>query len=126
MNVKNPFNCPNGRFHQSHDIDGMVRKYNEGLGLLGGYSGKKVFIQIEYFGGFEAFNTRAYHNYETWGHGWKIRILACEGRRIGRPALMTDDLEKPIEVTNECLVCGVEEALRKLDEEKKKNEGGKT
>jgi hypothetical protein len=29
-------------------------------------------ITIELINGFELFNTRAYHNYETWSDGWKI------------------------------------------------------
>lgn len=27
---------------------------------------------IEVIGGFEAFNTRPYHNYETWGQGYRV------------------------------------------------------
>lgn len=31
-----------------------------------------VMLTIEYVSGFEKFNTRPYHNYETWGQGWRI------------------------------------------------------
>lgn len=29
-------------------------------------------LTIEYFSGFELFNTRAYHNYETWSAGYRV------------------------------------------------------
>lgn len=31
-----------------------------------------VFLTIEYIHGFEKFNTRPYHNYETWSGGYRI------------------------------------------------------
>jgi len=31
-----------------------------------------VMATIEVIGGFELFNTRPYHNYETWGQGYRI------------------------------------------------------
>lgn len=30
---------------------------------------------IEYISGFELFNTRPYHNYETWSQGWRVHGL---------------------------------------------------
>lgn len=30
-------------------------------------------LTITFFQGFEAFNTRPYHNYETWGDGYTVR-----------------------------------------------------
>ncbi len=33
---------------------------------------KTVLATIEVIGGFELFNTRPYHNYETWGQGYRI------------------------------------------------------
>ena len=27
---------------------------------------------IEFISGFELFNTRPYHNYETWSQGWRV------------------------------------------------------
>ena len=35
-------------------------------------SHKTVLATIEVIGGFELFNTRPYHNYETWGQGYRI------------------------------------------------------
>lgn len=34
-------------------------------------------LTIAFVSGFERFNTRPYHNYETWGQGWRV-----EGRGI--------------------------------------------
>ena len=31
-----------------------------------------MFLRIEYIHGFELFNTRAYHNYETWSGGYRV------------------------------------------------------
>ena len=31
-----------------------------------------IHVTIEYFSGFELFNTRAYHNYETWSNGYRV------------------------------------------------------
>jgi len=30
-------------------------------------------LTIEFISGFELFNTRPYHNYETWGQGYRVR-----------------------------------------------------
>lgn len=35
--------------------------------------GPYVLATIEVIGGFELFNTRPYHNYETWSKGYRIR-----------------------------------------------------
>jgi hypothetical protein len=29
-------------------------------------------VNVEFISGFELFNTRPYHNYETWGDGYRI------------------------------------------------------
>lgn len=29
-------------------------------------------LKIEFVSGFEKFNTRPYHNHESWGQGWRI------------------------------------------------------
>lgn len=31
-----------------------------------------VVVTIEFFSGFELFNTRPYHNYETWSQGYRV------------------------------------------------------
>ena len=43
-----------------------------------GPANEGVQIRIELRCGFEAFNTRPYHNYETWGHGWTIDGLGVQ------------------------------------------------
>lgn len=37
-----------------------------------------VHVVIEYFTGFEEFNTRPYHNYETWSAGYRVKGLGVE------------------------------------------------
>jgi hypothetical protein len=32
-----------------------------------------IHLIIEYFSGFELFNTRPYHNYETWSSGYRVK-----------------------------------------------------
>lgn len=36
-----------------------------------------VVMKIEFISGFEKFNTRPYHNYETWSQGYRV-----EGRGV--------------------------------------------
>ena len=44
---------------------------------------------IEVIGGFEAFNTRPYHNYETWGQGYRITA--------GNLTVIAEDLDVALE-----------------------------
>lgn len=37
-----------------------------------------VHVVIEYFSGFEKFNTRSYHNYGTWSAGYRVKGLGIE------------------------------------------------
>ena len=36
---------------------------------------------IEFISGFEKFNTRPYHNYETWGQGYRVHGLGVKVER---------------------------------------------
>lgn len=36
---------------------------------------------IEFISGFELFNTRPYHNYETWGQGYRVSGLGIKIER---------------------------------------------
>ncbi len=36
---------------------------------------------IEFISGFEKFNTRPYHNYETWGQGYRVTGLGVQVER---------------------------------------------
>ncbi|MGE3341531.1 MAG: hypothetical protein AB7J46_06580 [Candidatus Altimarinota bacterium] len=58
---------PNKKFDQLNPLDRMIRKGIGGLGMTDG-----TFLKIEFVYGFEKFNTRPYHNYETWAGGYRI------------------------------------------------------
>ncbi len=47
-------------------LDLLIRKYADG-GMSQGTT-----LTIEYISGFELFNTRPYHNYETWSQGYRV------------------------------------------------------
>lgn len=49
----------------------------------------EVILTIEYFGGFEFFNTRPYHNYENWSEGYRIKT----GVRGGNLEVTAEDLD---------------------------------
>lgn len=36
-----------------------------------------TFLRIEFIYGFEKFNTRPYHNYETWSGGYRVTDEQC-------------------------------------------------
>ncbi len=38
-------------------------------------------MRIEFISGFEKFNTRSYHNYETWAQGWRVTGLGIAVER---------------------------------------------
>lgn len=48
------------------DMD-IIVPWKLGLGMSDG-----TFLKLEYIYGFEKFNTRPYHNYETWAGGWRV------------------------------------------------------
>lgn len=47
-------------------LDTLIRRTTR-LGMDDG-----VFLTIEFIHGFEKFNTRPYHNYETWAGGYRV------------------------------------------------------
>jgi hypothetical protein len=54
-------------FAQLNELDRIIRRACPvGPGQEG------VRLTIEYVAGFEMFNTRPYHNYETWGSGYRV------------------------------------------------------
>jgi hypothetical protein len=57
---------PNKPWQQLNPIDQKIRQTLR-LGMSNG-----TFLKIEFVWGFELFNTRAYHNYETWSGGYRI------------------------------------------------------
>lgn len=50
-------------------IDSLIRK-TAACGMTVG-----TVVRIEFISGFELFNTRPYHNYETWSQGYRVRGL---------------------------------------------------
>ena len=56
----------NKAFDKINPLDRLVRQTLR-LGMDDG-----VFLKIEFIYGFEKFNTRPYHNYETWAGGWRV------------------------------------------------------
>ena len=54
------------RFDKLNVLDQTIRRTLK-LGMDDG-----VFLTIEYIYGFEKFNTRPYHNYESWAGGYRV------------------------------------------------------
>ena len=57
---------PNKDWKKLNSIDRDLRRASP----VGMFDGTKVTIEL--INGFELFNTRPYHNYETWSDGWRI------------------------------------------------------
>jgi hypothetical protein len=53
-------------FDKINPLDQVVRRAAR-CGMTRG-----TVVVIEFFSGFELFNTRPYHNYETWSQGWRV------------------------------------------------------
>lgn len=49
-------------------------------------------VSINLIGGFELWNTRPYHNYETWSCGWHIKT----GERYGNIEVSAEDLDDAV------------------------------
>ena len=78
--------CVNGKGHEFSAEHLVRRKY----GMDGWYGGTKHYLSIEFVGSFERYNTRPYHNHESWGFGWIVSN--SEGQ-----------------ADSECLECALEE-----------------
>ena len=57
----------NKAWEKINPIDQLIRKTLSYLGMSDG-----SFLKIEYIYGFEKFNTRSYHNYDTWAGGYRV------------------------------------------------------
>lgn len=57
----------NKPFNQLLHIEQTVRLGKQHLDAVDGTR-----LIIEFISGFEKFNTRPHHNYESWGQGWRI------------------------------------------------------
>lgn len=56
------------------------------------WDNNETICTIRYFGDFELFNTRPYHNYETWSSGYEI----VTGERYGSIRVKAEDLDDAI------------------------------
>ena len=56
----------NKAWNKLNELDRAIRSaYTTGMN-------DGVHVTIEFFSGFELFNTRPYHNYETWSNGYRV------------------------------------------------------
>lgn len=53
------------------------------------WANNEVILTIEFYGGFEFFNTRRYHNYETWSEGYRVTA----GDRFDNLSATAEDLD---------------------------------
>lgn len=56
----------NKPFKDLNELDRLIRSTMK-VGMEEG-----TLMTIEFISGFEKFNTRPYHNYETWGQGYRV------------------------------------------------------
>jgi hypothetical protein len=56
------------------------------------WDNNEIICTIRLFGGFEFFNSRPYHNYETWSEGYEITT----GDRYGNIDVTAEDLDDAI------------------------------
>ena len=56
------------------------------------WDNNETIVTIRMFGGFKLFNTRPYHNYETWSSGWEIKT----GERYGNITVSAEDLDEAV------------------------------
>lgn len=52
----------------------------------------ETIVNIRLYGGFEVFNTRPYHNYETWSSGYELTT----GPRYGNLKVEAEDLDDAV------------------------------
>ena len=57
----------NKTYSKINSLDKLIRQT-----LSLGMSPNNTYLQIEFVWGFELFNTRPYHNYETWSGGYRV------------------------------------------------------
>ena len=57
----------NKAWDKINELDKLIRQT-----LKLGMNDNDTYLRIEYIYGFEKFNTRPYHNYETWSGGYRV------------------------------------------------------
>lgn len=76
-------------------INPLDRDLRKAFGA-GMFTGVKV--RIEMVNGFELFNTRPYHNYETWSDGYQVTVYSRDTDDPGKPLVfaVAEDLDDAI------------------------------
>jgi hypothetical protein len=95
------------RFEKLNVIDQQIRRT-----LHMGNQENGTYLTIEFIHGFELFNTRPYHNYETWSQGYRITDPQIMDTRWGRKG------DKPLVIEAEDL----DDAIRNWMAERAKAE----
>jgi hypothetical protein len=65
----------NKKWDQVNPLDKLIRQTSK-CGMTEG-----TVVTVEFISGFELFNTRPYHNYETWSQGYRVKGLGVDVER---------------------------------------------
>lgn len=68
----------NKPYDQLWRADKYIRQISPNKGMT--TSNESPQVRITLIRGFELFNTRHYHNYETWSDGYRVEIFDSEGK----------------------------------------------
>lgn len=79
----------NKQFDKLNIIDQKLRKAFPPESFI--QDSEQVQVIIRKKSGFELFNTRSYHNYETWSDGYYGEVLLKDGTKIEASAEDLDD-----------------------------------
>ena len=101
----------NKRFDKLMPLDREVRR----LHRVGMNDGVHATITIELYSGFELFNDRPYHNYETWSDGYRVVYQDEDGRRL---EIHEEDLDDALNALATKLRIGWPQDLRPGAEDK--------
>ena len=72
---------PNKKWENLIEVDRQLRKLSPNKGMTE-KSGLNPQIRVTLVRGFELFNTRSYHNYETWSDGYVAEAFGDDGQII--------------------------------------------
>lgn len=87
---------PNKEWNKLLETDKLIRR----MFATQMWDNNETILTIEYFGGFELFNTRPYHNYENWSEGWRLKT----GDRFGNITVIEEDLDDAIRKMQNALI----------------------
>jgi hypothetical protein len=100
---------PNKNWNQLCQTDKIIRQ----MFPTQMWGNNEVILTIEFYGGFELFNYRPYHNYETWSEGYRVKT----GNRYGNLSVTAEDLDDALKKMQEEL----EQWVKDMPEEERKN-----